>query len=224
MVSQRRQSSTSASLNPQPKSDMNDKALVEMLKGPEPTFLQAIRNMMIDSADNIDFGGIHIQDWDDAGKAMFLIVLWYAVYFTALFYFTYTLTQAGVVTEYLSLVANTSDQTCFAVPLTVSGTFEGDIHGNWQTSPNFQQNLSAFQIIMTGSAMSNDEYTAVMTNFSNSLRSLSSRASNRDLSWSGIMWSMFVFNDDATKLTFSSTGETERGFYLSEYFRELHHT
>jgi hypothetical protein len=202
-----RPGATETSSNLAKKSDnMNDKALVEMLKGPEPTFAQRIRNMMIDSADNIDFGGIHIQDWDDAGKAIFLILVWYAVYFTALFYFTYTITVSGVATEYLSLVANTSEQICYAVPLTVTGTFEGDIYGNWQTSPNFQQNVSAFQIIMTGSEMSNEQYTAVMTNFTNNLRDLSSRAANRDLSWSGIMWSMFVFNDDATKLTFSSTG------------------
>ena len=149
--------------------DKNDKALVEMMKGPEPTFVQRLRNIMIDSADDLDFGGIHIQDWDDAGKAIFLILLWYAVYFTALFYFTFTITQSSVHLEFLSLEGNSTEQICFSVPLTVTGAFEGDIYGNWQTSTAFQQNVSIFRIAMTGSAISNEQYAGVMTNFTNKL-------------------------------------------------------
>jgi hypothetical protein len=168
---------------------------------------ETLRDALIDSADDMDFGGIHIRDWDDVGKAIFLVLLWYACYFTALFYFTYSLTMTGAQSKFLSLDGNSTDQVCFEVPVTITGTYEGDVYGNWVTSSRFQQNSSAFVLIMTGSKMTVEKYKQVMTKFQSELYALSMKSSSRDLGWNAMMWATFSFRDDTTKMQFISSGE-----------------
>jgi hypothetical protein len=90
------------------------------------------------------------------------------------------MTLAGESTKFLSLESTSSSQVCNSVPFMISGEYEGDMLGNWQTSPNFQQNNSAFMITFSGSTITNDQYRSVMSGFKDKLKVLSQKSALRD--------------------------------------------
>lgn len=90
------------------------------------------------------------------------------------------MTESGQIPKFLSLEPNNTNQLCYSVPLEITAQFEGDMLGNWETSPDFQQNNSVFNIRFDGSAITTEQYQNVMLSFNSKLQSLSEKAARRD--------------------------------------------
>jgi hypothetical protein len=98
----------------------------------------------------------------------------------AFLYFVCSMTISGLVPKFLSLNSNTTDQTCTAVPVQIYGEYEGDMYGNWVTSPDFQQNYSAFAVKFSGSQVTTEQYQVIMKGFKQKLKTLSAKSARRD--------------------------------------------
>jgi hypothetical protein len=90
------------------------------------------------------------------------------------------MTLNGQMEKFLSLDGNSTMQTCRTVPYDVTADFEGDMFGNWQTSPDFQQNNSVFILSFSGSAVTTEQYQSVMNGFKDMFKALSVKSANRD--------------------------------------------
>ena len=65
---------------------------------------------------------------------------------------------------------------CSEVPLMLTQSVHGDIHGGWDTLPGFVQNSSIFQLTFEGSMISNEQYTDTMDGFRKRMKALSLKA------------------------------------------------
>jgi hypothetical protein len=95
-------------------------------------------------------------------------------------FFAVSMTVSGQIPKFLSLESSNSDQICQSVPIEVKDWFEGDMLGNWETSPDFQQNNSVYTIKFGGAAITNDVYRSTMLKFNKQLKALSQKAATRD--------------------------------------------
>ena len=109
--------------------------------------------------------------------------------------------------NFLSLTGNSSSQTCWEVPTTVTGTFSADTRGYWSTSPQSHANESVFTLTFSGSSLTLDQYRAAMTGFANRLQALGQKQSGRDLAWSSLAWSGLYYPDASTNMAFSTNAE-----------------
>ena len=165
----------------------DEEVILEHIKGKEGVPLQglayfsnAIKVFFVELADNIDIGGVHIDDWNEAGWAFYLVMINFGCFLCAFIYFTVTLTQQGTDGKYLSLDGNSTTQTCVEVPITITQAYQGDVFGNWETDTEFQSNSSAFVLQMVGTQATMQEYTAALKSFKNRLKALSVKSQNRD--------------------------------------------
>lgn len=94
---------------------------------------------------------------------------------------------------YLSLDGNSTARDCKLVPLIITNLVEGDINGQWATSPLFQQNGSIFVMSFSGTAITDDIYKSIMQRFRDQLFVLSSRSALRDAAWNAMAWATFGF-------------------------------
>ena len=153
------------------------------------------------------FGGVKMSELKDRGYAYPVLFLFNAIFFTTLIYLTVSNMQAEKQNQFLSLESNSTTQVCFEVPQSLSGKFEGDTDGNWETTNDFNYNSSLFYLTFTGSQIDNEQYSSVMTKFSNRLALLGAKAARRDEAWNAMVWSSWSFADDATNMKFTSTAD-----------------
>ena len=153
------------------------------------------------------FGGVNMTELKDRGWAYPILLLFNAIFFTTLIYLTVSNMQALKENQFLSLDANSTTQVCYEVPSSLSGRFEGDVYGNWETSNDFNYNSSIFYLTFTGSQIDNGQYTSVMTAFSNRLALLGTKAARRDEAWNAMVWSSWSFSDDSSNMKFTSTAD-----------------
>jgi len=136
--------------------------------------------LFIDLYGFVRIGGVGMLDWRDSGMAMWLVFIHIFTFLASFIYFMYTLTLTDMSRQYLSIEGNSTERSCQMVPLQLTTTVEGDIHGNWATTTAFMQNLSIYQMSMTGTQITNVEYKGIFEKFKSQIKQLSARSSGRD--------------------------------------------
>ena len=167
-----------------------------------------VKVFFVELADNIDIGGVHIDDWNEADVAFPLVMFNFGLYLIAFIYFSVTLTQQGTEGKFLSLEGSSEVQTCVEVPITITQAYQGDVFGYWETDLEFRTNSSAFVLQMVGTQATMEEYSAALQSFKDQLKALSVKSQNRDSGWNAMMWASFLFRDEGTKMTFYSSADT----------------
>ena len=134
----------------------------------------------------------------------------------AFFYFIYTLTLSDMARTYLSLDGNSTARACKLVPLIITNLVEGDINGNWATAESFSQNSSIFALSFSGTEITDEIYTSIMSRFKKQLKSLSGRSALRDAAWNAMAWATFGFQgkDTDQPFPFLTTSLLPRSTYL----------
>ena len=74
------------------------------------TLQSKAKKALLMSADDLNIGGVHVEDWQETGWAVSIVILYYLAFFWAFFYFVYSLTLSGMATTYLSLESNSTEQ------------------------------------------------------------------------------------------------------------------
>ena len=134
----------------------------------------------------------------ESGWALYIVIFYQLVFLMAFFYFIYTLTLSDMSRTYLSLDGNSSSRACKLVPLIITNLVEGDINGYWATANSFHQNGSIFALSFSGTQITDEIYTSIMSRFRDQLKSLSSRSALRDAAWNAMAWATFGFQGRET--------------------------
>ena len=151
------------------------------------TFQNKAKTALLMTADDLNIGGVHVEDWEETGWAVSIVLLYYLAFFWAFFYFVYSLTLSGTAMTYLSLQSNTTDQICAEIPISVTTTINGDVYGHWSSNPLFLNNASIFVLDFVGTNITTAQYVATMTRFKNQLEILGAKAAQRDVGWNSVM-------------------------------------
>ena len=131
---------------------------------------RTLLDMMLDA----NSGGIGLTLSNPERPELYWVVLgYYVLFFVANGILIWQLTISTVSSRFLSL--GTSDgvtQVCAEVPKVVTGTFQGDVFGRWETDPLFQKNSSAFVLEFRGSSVGSADYRRTMETFRKELKAL----------------------------------------------------
>ena len=173
--------------------DAGEMELMRQVGLTKATFSGYMKEFLIDTGFNLDIGGVDMLDWKESGWALYIVIFYQLVFLMAFFYFIYTLTLSDMSRTYLSLDGNSSSRACKLVPLVITNLVEGDITGNWATEADFFQNSSIFAVSMSGTQITNDIYTAIMSKFKSQMQTLSGRSALRDAAWNAMAWATFGF-------------------------------
>ena len=122
---------------------------------------------LLDMMNDSNSGGIGLTlSNPDRPELYWVVLVYYILFFVANGVLIWQLTISAIASPFLSL--GTSDgvtQVCTTVPKVVTGKFQGDVFGRWETDPLFQPNSSAFVLKFHGSAIDNNAYTRTMETF-----------------------------------------------------------
>lgn len=130
---------------------------------PKRSLWDKVRAAIINSAANKIVGGVH---FDDLGNLAFWLALLFVACNLLAFAVILTITTTTVVNKkFLSLTKDTKGATCVEVPEQLSGMFQGDTNGYWQTSDKFNATRSLFQLTFTGRGITNQQYSDAMEYF-----------------------------------------------------------
>lgn len=156
--------------------------------------------------------GFDIHDLNKGGVFGFVLAATYlALYVSVLLAFAVTGTQTEYFKKFLALDYSPTS-VCDPLPVSVTGKFEGDLYGSWNTKPSFFQNSSLYVLTFTGSAVKLNEYQASMRKFSERLKAIGQRTAKKDLSYSLIAWAAFNVNDAASRMSFYTTAKADTIF------------
>lgn len=171
------------------------------------TWHEKIKNQVFDQIPPV--GGVDLDDLEKVtpGFPIIISILYAAGYFFCLIFLTYTGTMYAMNQKFLSLTKDDSSFICNEVPISVTGSYEGDYSGNFITQSDFNYNKSIFAVEFTGSKITTQQYTETMTTFKTKLSALGKKGARRSLTWNIVVWSSFAFYDDSTNLRFYSTAD-----------------
>ena len=188
--------------------------------GPQ-TILRKIVRIVIDTMYDANNGGVHILEKHP--QTFGLVLTYYCLYAIAVAIIIAVLTAQGQAQVYLSPYASNSAQNCQEVAKVMTGSFQGDAYGIWETNSAFTQKASVFMLKFQGSSITTLQYQTSMTKFKDRLFQLSKKSALRDAGWNTIAWGTFSFRDPETQMVFYSSadagtvfnGVTQVGFLTS---------
>ena len=123
--------------------------------------------------------------------------IYFVVYLVAISYFTYSGALDESAKSFLSIEnKNNVDITCNEIPLSVTGVFNFDLSGNWQTESTFLSNETIFSLSFSGSSITNDYYKQAFQRFKNDIKNIGIRGSFRDVAWNLVALSSYRSFDD----------------------------
>ena len=120
--------------------------------------------------------------WGSAVLLTFSLLLWQSA--------TFSYNQ-----QVLSLNQDVAGSFCEEVPLPITGTFEGDLDGFWQTHPAFRANRSAFVLEVTGAELTHSQYQRSMQKFAVELKELNSKFQNTNVLLNNLAWATYSFKE-----------------------------
>jgi len=175
------------------------------------TFFETIEESMLEATVR-EVGGVSSKDLKDVGCAIPVALIYTCVYFFWLVYFSVQGGKDLSSQKFLTLTKNNNSYVCTTVPQSLTGSYEGDYKGNWETSSDFLYNQSVFVLEFTGSRVGNDEYFAVMDKFAENLAVLGNKSLTRPLMWNAIVWSSFFFHDTSANMRLFSSADAGVAF------------
>ena len=94
---------------------------------------------------------------------------------------------------------------CEALLIPTTGVYKADYYGNWETDRHsYHANASFFELEFTGTAMNNDQYQQVMTDFAAQVAKLGTYAATRNAWFTTMIQSTFQFTNPDFQMSFRS--------------------
>lgn len=150
-------------------------------------------------------GGVHIIEKHP--QAFTVVLAYYVIYAAAVAVIITILTRQGQQQVYLSPYPSDSTQRCNEVTKALTGTYQGDALGNWETAASFSQPDSIFVLSFQGTKVTTESYKRTMQSFKKQLAVLGDRSARRDQGWGINAWASFSFYDPATKISFYASAD-----------------
>ena len=159
---------------------------------PLPPTLQWIKDKLVQSLPA--FNSVDINDLKARGLALWIAAAHLALYLAVGLYFISTVTTREYGRKFLSPSADTGS-VCEKIPVAVTGNYLADKSGIWQTNKAFDPTKPLYQLTLTGTKVTEEEYTRVMKNFTEQLQEYGNRTASLDVLGSQIAGSLFRASD-----------------------------
>ena len=145
---------------------------------------------------------VDVNDLKKRGLAEGLALFYIVFYLSVLLYLLATGTQSEQSREYLSIIApKASTAICKQIPVPATGTFLADSSGRWSTDPGYDPTMPIYSLALSGTEVTDDQFAAVMRNFSTQIRSLGKKMLKYDVMRSRIVWAFSSIGDQNAKMT-----------------------
>lgn len=131
-----------------------------------------------------------------------------AVAITSLFVTSY---NSAVNYKYLSLE---NSATCTEVTQNVYGTYYGDIYGHWSSEPEYNKDMSIYEMTLQGSFLTTKDYEKVMLDIAERYEYMSKLSTKRDLAWNLIALSTHNYQDEYYEIQFRNRANINNVFNL----------
>lgn len=132
-----------------------------------------------------------------------MTLLYFAVFFSTLLWFTISGAQTIAAQHFLSVLEQEGD-ICSSVPYYINNVFSADSSGRWSTAPLYLANESIYQLHFTGEAVTTSQFYSAMQQFSANVKTLGAKAAERDLAFTYLALNNYGFVHEPTKLQFTS--------------------
>ena len=152
------------------------------------------------------FSSIDVNDLKARGLALWIAAAHLALYLTVGLYFISTVTSREYGRMFLSLTADVSS-VCEKIPVAVTGTYLADKSGVWETSKAFDAANPLYQLTLTGTKVTEEQYTRVMQSFTAQLQAYGDKTASLDTLGSQIAWSLFRTRDANSVMTLTTTAQ-----------------
>ena len=130
---------------------------------------------------------VDTEDLEDRGAALPLGVAYLATYFALLLYFLISGTKSEYAKKFLSVEApGKLEATCIPVTIPVTGDFQADKDGRWNTNPDF--GIPIYDFAYAGTNITTEQYPWIMSNFSAALKSYSAQFNSLDFISAAVAW------------------------------------
>ena len=182
------------------------------MEAKKKTCMKRVEELVVEGSGLKELGGVELMDYRAYHLALPLAALYMSAFLGILIGLTYVGTTSQLNSPYLSLT-NDANALCEDVPQTVTGKFEGDYLGHWQTDAGFDQSKSIFAIEFLGSSLSNATFTATMSEFAVRLAGLGAKATKRNSLFANLVYSTFTFVKEQYNIRFFSTAEATDIFF-----------
>jgi len=151
------------------------------------------------------FTSVDVNDLRKNGFVYALASLHLLFYTVILIYFLTSETMASLQRQYLSVTApRTGEATCDKIPVSITGTFIADGNGAWSTKKNYDNTKALYQLSMTGTTITDEEYRAVVSKFATQLHEFGSKSVKTfDLLSTQIAWGLWRATDTESKVAFA---------------------
>jgi hypothetical protein len=132
---------------------------------------------------------------------------------TCFIYFIWKGYDNAMSVQFISL--NKNDGRCNVVLKPVTGTFLGDLQGQWFGTPQFDPSLAKYNLELQNFEQSVSEYSAMMEEVNQELQLLGDKAAKRDLADNLLLWLTWqtVLVNSKTVNLFSMTGNPLVAFH-----------
>lgn len=147
------------------------------------------------------FASVDVNDLKKKGVARWLAVFHLVLYLSLLLYFVVSGTMTESNRKYLSIAAPTANTAvCEKIPVAITGVYLADKNGFWSTDKSFNPSAAIYQLTVTGTKVTEEQFTNVMKNFSVQLKAFGDRNSDLGVIGSQIAWGLFRANDVDSKM------------------------
>lgn len=163
------------------------------------TFMNSIDDKIIETLP--DSNAIDSKDLKSTGWAGILALANLSIYVTILLYLMITGTISEFNRHFLAL-SEKSDSICKSIPVAITGSFESDWKGSWNTKSSYLPGRSIYDLTMTGTTVNNQQYTNIMQMFSSRVEKVGEVLSSSDVITAQIAWSIFQTNDNENSMQF----------------------
>ena len=153
------------------------------------------------------------SDLDNTNITFTAGLLWVSTYCCLFFYFFWQASLDYKESTYLStLDENDMYIICEKGSLYISGTFQADVNGYWDTDARFQPNSSIYEVTFKESPALRSAYQATIEKFEEKIKALGENARLRDMSYTALTWITFSDYDYDTDMGIRLTGDVDTLF------------
>ena len=188
------------------KGELDEEKMVIVLKQ-KPSFGASLRDALLEMFPNNS--SAEVEDVHSGGWAVPIVIITKLAFVAVLLYYTVTNTQKEVAKKFLSLSGTSDAQICTTVNNPLTAVFLGDLFGNWQSSPMFDQSGGFYKLILSGSEINTPQYNTAMMAFRDNLINVGEKSLRRGFGFSLIALASWQVASKSTRMKLTTNAEAK---------------
>jgi len=144
---------------------------------------------------------VDVNDLEKHGIAHWLALAYVILYLILLVYLLVSGTLSEFARKFLSLtILDPYSAECVQIPVSITGKYLADKNGVWSTNSDYNHATSTYQLTMEGTAVTDAQFSSIMSNFTGQLQQLGEKFGTFDVASSLIAWSLYSATDANTNM------------------------